>query len=125
MLKSSDNYTVRRAIIVITQILQKVSSLRHLTLIICHRFSCEGITHVDWSLLGEFLSNQRSSFQHTDVCIRAMEAGGEVPFDEVMPLLSRYKNLRSLVEAGYVSIKKNVDDDDDNKSLTNALDFFL
>jgi len=121
MLKSSDNYPVRRAIIVITQILQKVSSVPHLTLIICHRFRWEGITHVDWSLLGDFLFNRLPSFQHTDVYIRAMKAEGEVPFDEVMPLLSRYKNLMSVVEAGYVTIKENMDDDDDNRFFNEYL----
>jgi len=114
MLKTSDNYTVRRAIMTSTQILQNASSLQHLTLIICHQFRWEGIIHVDWSLLADFLSSRRSSFRHTDLYIRAVKAGGEVPVDEVMPLLSCYDNLMSLVEAGHVSIKENMNHDDDN-----------
>ena len=114
MFKYSDNYTVSRAVFAFIQILQNVSSLQHLTLILRHRVMCEGITHVDWSLLADFLYNRCSSFKHTDLYIRAVKAGGEVPIDEVIPLLSRYHNLMSLVEKGCVSIKENMDHDDDN-----------
>jgi len=91
---------------VITQILRNLSPRNHLTLIICIQFRDEGITHVDWSPLADFLSDRRSSFHHTDLYIRAMKAGGEVSSDEVISMLSRYEKLMSLVEAGYVSIKE-------------------
>jgi len=35
-----------------------------------------------------------------------VKPGSEVSSDEVISILSRYKNLMSLVEAGFVSIKK-------------------
>jgi len=35
-----------------------------------------------------------------------VKTGGEVFSDEVISMLSRYENLMSLVEAGYVSIKE-------------------
>jgi len=89
-----------------TQILRNLSPLKHVTLILCIRFRDEDITHVDWSPLADFLSDRRSSFQHTDLYIRATKAGGEVSSDEVISMLSRYENLMNLVEAGYVSIKE-------------------
>ena len=89
-----------------TQILQKFSAIKHLTLIICLQFRGEDITHVNWSPLADFLSDRGSSFQHTDLYIRAVKAGGEVSSDEVTSMLSRYENLMNLVEAGYVSIEK-------------------
>jgi len=61
---------------------------------------------VDWSPLANLLSDRHYSFWHTDLYIRAAKAGGEVSSDEVISMLSRYENLMSLVEAGYVSIKK-------------------
>ena len=103
---NSDETRVRCAVITITQILQNLSSIKHLTLVICLRFDGEDITQVDWSPLADFLFDRRSSFQHTDLYIRAVKAGGEVTSDEVVSMLSRYENLMSLVEAGYVSIKE-------------------
>jgi len=91
---------------VTTQILRNLGPLKHLTLIICIQFRGEDITHVDWCPLADFLSDRRSSFQHTDLYIRAVKTGGEVFSDEVISMLSRYENLMSLVEAGYVSIKE-------------------
>ena len=90
----------------ITQILRNLSSLKHLTLFICLQFKGRDITQVDWSLLTDFLSGRRSSFQHTDLYIRAVKASGEVASDEVISMLSRYEILMSLVEAGYVSIRE-------------------
>ena len=104
--KDPDDYMVSRALVLTTQILRNLSPLKHLTLIICIQFRGEDITHVDWSPLADFLSDRRSSFQHTDLYIRAAKAGGEVSSDEVISMLSRYENLMSLVEAGYVSIKE-------------------
>jgi len=105
-LKDSDDHLVRRALIKITQILKNLASIKHLTLILCLRFGNEDITQVDWSPLADFLSDRRSTFQHTDLYIRAVTAGGEVSSDKVVSMLSRYENLTSLVEAGYVSIKE-------------------
>ena len=99
-----DHYVVYRALIATTQILQNLSPLKHLTLIICIRFRGEDITRVDWSPLADFLSDRRSSFQHTDLYIRAVRVGGGVS-SEIISMLSRYEKLMSLVEAGYVSIK--------------------
>ena len=104
-LKDSDDHLVRRALIKITQILKNLASIKHFTLIICLRFGGD-ITQIDWSPLVDFLSDRRSTFQHTDLYIRAVTAGGEVSSDKVVSMLSRYENLTSLVEAGYVSIKE-------------------
>jgi len=101
-----DHYVVYRALIMTTQILRNLSLLKHLTLIICIQFRDEDITHVDWSPLADFLFDRRSSFQHTDLYIRAVKVGGEVSSDEIISMLSRYEKLMSLVEAGYVSIKE-------------------
>jgi len=106
MLENSDDYTVRRALLTITQILQSLSSLKHLTLVLCLRFRGRDVTQVDWSPLANFLSDRHSSFQHTDLYILVEKVGSEVSSDEVISMLSRYENLTSLVEAGYVSIKK-------------------
>jgi len=105
-LKDSDDHLVRRALIKITQILKNLASIKHLTLILCLRFGNEDITQIDWSPLADFLSDRRSTFQHTDLYIRAVTAGGEVSSDKVVSMLSRYENLTSLVEAGCVSIKE-------------------
>ena len=94
----------RRAVITTTQILQKFSSIKHLTLTICLQFKSEDITQ-DWSPLVDSLSDRRSSFQHTDLYIRAVKVGGEDSSDEIISMLSRYENLMNLVEAGCVSIK--------------------
>ena len=104
--RSSDNKLVRYASVPIAQILQTLPSLKHLTLIVCLEFRGYHITGVDWSPLADFLSERLSSFQHADLDIRAMTAGGEVSFDEVNSLLSRCETLMNLVEAGYVSIKQ-------------------
>ena len=105
-LKDSDDHLVRRALITITQILQNLATIKHLTLIICLRFGNKDITQVDWSPLADFLSDRRSTFQHTDLYIRAVTARGEISSDKVISMLSHYENLTSLVEAGYVSIKE-------------------
>jgi len=105
-LKDSDHHLVRRALITITQILQNLATIKHLTLIICLRFGNKDITQVDWSPLADFLSDRRSTFQHTDLYIRAVTARGEISSDKVISMLSRYENFTSLVEAGYVSIKE-------------------
>jgi len=49
--------------------------MKHLTLIICLQFTGKDITQVDWSPLSNFLSDRRSSFQHTDPYVRAVKAG--------------------------------------------------
>jgi len=85
----------------INHILPKVPSLKHLTL----QFSGGDITHVDWSPLADFLSSRRPPIEHTDLYIRT-ETAGEGSSDEVISMLSSYKNLMSLVEAGCVSIKE-------------------
>ena len=100
----SDSYLVNHVLSEITQILRNFSSLKHLTLIICLRFRGSDITQVDWSPLADFLSDRYSSFQHTDLYIRAVKAGSEVSSDEVISMLSHYEDLMSLVEAGYLSI---------------------
>ena len=106
--QNSDNNLIRYALFTIAKILQDLSSLKHLTLIICLEFTGKDITQVDWSPLSNFLSDRRSSFQHTDLHVRvyAVKAGGEVPSDQVISMLSRCENLTSLVESGHVSIKK-------------------
>ena len=106
-----DNYTVRRALLTITQILRNLSSLKHLTLLLCLRYTSRGIPEVDWSPLVDFLSDRCSSFEHTDLYIRTVKGDGEVSYNEVIPMLSSYENLMSLVEAGYVSVKKEMDPD--------------
>ena len=100
LLKDSDHN-----LYAINQILHKFSSLKHLTLIVCLQFSGGDITHVDWSPLTDLLSSRRPPIQHTDLYIRAEKAGGEAS-DEVISMLSSYKNLMSFVEAGCVSIKE-------------------
>jgi len=52
----SDKDLARRAITTTTQILQNLSSIKHLTLTICLRFKGEDITQ-DWSPLVDFLSD--------------------------------------------------------------------
>ena len=95
----------RHNLYAINHILPNFSSLKYLTLIICLKFSGGNITHVDWSPLADLLSSRRPPIEHTDLYIRAKKAGGEAS-DEVISMLSSYKNLMSLVEAGYVSIKE-------------------
>ena len=99
------NYLVHHALIMITQILQNLSSIKYLTLIICLRFGGD-TTQIDWSPLADFLSDRRSSFQHTDLYVRAAKGGGEISSGEVISMLSRCGNLMSLVKAGYVSVKE-------------------
>jgi len=95
----------RHNLYAINHILPQFFSLKHLTLIICLQFSGRDITHVDWSPLADLLSSRRPPIEHTDLYIRAEKAGGEAS-DEIISMLSSYKNLMSLVEAGYVSIKE-------------------
>jgi len=54
---NSDENRVRYPLITITQILQNLSSIKHLTLTICLRFQGKDITRVDWSPLANFLFN--------------------------------------------------------------------
>ena len=104
--QNSDNKLARYASVPIAQILQTFPSLKHLTLTVCLQFRGNNITEVDWSPFADFLSERLSSFQHANLDIRAVTAGGEVSFDEVNSLLSRCETLMNLVEAGYVSIKQ-------------------
>ena len=106
MLKIFDKNFIRYALGAISQILQQFSLLRHLTLVVCLQSRGGDLTQIDWSPLADFLSDRRSSFQHTDLYIRVEKAGSEVSSDEVISTLSRYKNLMNLVEASYVSIKE-------------------
>ena len=111
--QNSDDNLVRYALSTIAQILHSLSSFKHLTLIICLWFRGKNITQVDWSPLANFLSDRPSSFQHTDLYIRASKAGGEVSSDEIISMLSRYGKLMSLVEAGYISINEKMDINND------------
>src|SRR6266571_5112513 len=104
--QNCDNNLVHHAVFAITRTLRGFSSLKHLTLIVCLRFRDKDITQVDWSPLANFLSDRHSSFQHTDLYIRAVKAGSEVSSDEIISMLSHCENLMSLVEAGYISIKE-------------------
>ena len=97
---------IHYALITISQILRSFSSLKHLTLIVCLKFRSRDITQVDWSPLANFLSDRHPSFQHTDLYIRSVKAGGDVSSGEVISMLSPYENLMSLVEAGCISIKE-------------------
>ena len=111
----SDNNLIYLTPFTIAQkLLQNLSSLKHLTLIICLQFRGEDTTQVDWSPLADFVLDRLPSLQHTDLYIRAMKAGGAVTVssDEANSMLSRCKNLTGLVEAGYVSIKEEMDSDD-------------
>ena len=96
----------RHNLYAINHILPKFPSLKHLTLIVCLQFSGGDITHVDWSPLTDLLSSRRPPIEHTDLYIRTEKAGEEGSSDEVISMLSSYKNLMSLVEAGCVSIKE-------------------
>ena len=96
----------RHNLYAINHILPNFSSLKYLTLIICLKFSGGNITHVDWSPLADLLSSRRPPIEHTDLYIRAKKAGGEASSAEVISMLSSYKNLMGLVEAGYISIKE-------------------
>jgi len=102
----SDEYLVHYALTTIAIILRNLSSLKHLTLIVCLQFRGNNIAEVDWSPLADFLSERLSSFQHTDLFIHAVTTGGEVSSDEVNSMLSRCENLMSLVEAGHISVKE-------------------
>ena len=101
---TSDNF------ITTIHFLQKLSSIKHLTLIILLQFRGEDITEIDWSPLANLLFDRRSSFQHTDLHISVWKAEGETSFDEIISMLSRYESLMNLVEAGHVSIKEKYPD---------------
>ena len=109
------DHTVR-ALITFSRILKNLSSLQHFTLIIYHLFRGED-TEVDWSPLAKFLSDQCSSFQHIDLYVRPLEADLEVSSDEVISMLSPYETLMNLVKAGCVSIKEEMDSDEDIRFL--------
>ena len=103
-IRNCDDRLIHCALAAITPILQAFSSLKHLTLIVCLEFRDKDITQVDWSPLADFLSDRHTSFQHTDLHIRAVKAGDEVSPDEVTSMLSRYESLMGLVQAGFISI---------------------